>query len=66
MACESGGNPSSVSHTNDHGLFQVHNGLAVHGQAIYNPEYNVSLAYNGYYARRGWQPWTCARKLGLN
>lgn len=65
MSCESGGNPNAKSPTNDHGLFQVHNGLQWHGEKIYEPEYNVSLAYNSYFKPRGWQPWSCARKLGI-
>lgn len=66
MACESKGNPNSVSRTNDHGLMQIHNGLAAYGQQIYNPEFNIRLAYTNYYARRGWQPWSCRRKVRLN
>jgi hypothetical protein len=66
MACESGGNPNASSPTNDHGLMQINKGLAMYGQQIYNPEFNIRLAYTNYYARRGWQPWSCARKVGLN
>lgn len=63
MSCESGGNPSAVSQTNDHGLFQIHNGLANYGSSIYDPEYNIRLAYQSYYAPRGWSPWSCSRKI---
>lgn len=56
MARESGGNPRAVSATDDHGLFQIHSGLANYGQAIYDPETNVKIAY-GMYASRGWRPW---------
>jgi len=66
MACESRGNPNAVSRTNDHGLMQIHKGLAIHGQKIYDPEFNIQLAYNNYYKTRGWQPWTCRRKVNLN
>jgi soluble lytic murein transglycosylase-like protein len=65
MACESGGNPNAVSHTNDHGLFQINGGLQAYGEKIYNPEFNIKLAYTNYYATRGWQPWVCASKLGI-
>lgn len=66
MACESKGNPNSVSRTNDHGLMQIHNGLAIYGQKIYNPDFNISLAYSQYYAKRGWSPWSCSKKIRLN
>lgn len=57
LARESGGNPRAVSKTDDHGLFQIHGGLATYGEKIYDPEFNVALAYNNYYKTRGWRPW---------
>jgi hypothetical protein len=65
MACESGGNPNAVSRTNDYGLFQINHGLQNYGTKIYDPDFNVALAYNHFYVNRGWQPWSCARKLGI-
>ncbi len=65
MACESGGNPLAISPTNDYGLFQIHNGLTSFGSIIYTPEENIRIAYEHYYKHRGWQPWTCARRLGF-
>lgn len=58
MACESGGNPNAVSRTNDHGLFQIHNGLVSYGGQIYDPASNIRIAYENYYKTRGWQPWS--------
>jgi len=57
MSRESGGNPRAISATDDHGLFQIHGGYATYGEKIYNPEFNVWLAYNNYYKTRGWTPW---------
>lgn len=57
MSKESGCNPNAVGRTNDHGLFQINKGLAIHGKKIYDPEFNVRLAYEGYYKKRGWNPW---------
>lgn len=62
MSRESGGNPRAISKTDDHGLFQIHNGLTNYGQAIYDPETNVRIAYNMYKAR-GWKPWYAVRGI---
>lgn len=62
MSRESGGNPNAVSATDDHGLFQIHNGLSNYGPAIYDPETNVRIAY-GMYASRGWRPWYAVRGI---
>lgn len=62
MSRESGGNPRAISKTDDHGLFQIHHGLANYGQAIYDPETNVRIAYNMYKAR-GWRPWYAVRGI---
>lgn len=65
-------NPTAVSPTNDHGLFQiniVHRAqfTRVTGQpwsAVYDPFWNAVYA-KWLYDQQGWSPWTCARKLGL-
>lgn len=62
MTRESGGNPRAVSATDDHGLFQIHNGLTNYGPAIYDPETNVQIAYK-MYAARGWRPWYAVRGI---
>ncbi len=66
--CESGMNPSAVSSTNDHGLFQIN---AVHAgefeavtgvsfsSGVYDPALNTIYARH-LYAQQGWGPWTCA------
>lgn len=63
MSLESGGNPRAVSKTDDHGLFQIHGGYAKYGEKIYDPEFNISLAYNNYYKTRGWTPWYAVRGI---
>jgi len=63
MSRESGGNPRAVSKTDDHGLFQIHGGYAMYGEKIYDPEFNISLAYNNYYKGRGWTPWYAVRGI---
>jgi soluble lytic murein transglycosylase-like protein len=70
MACESGGNPSASSHTDDHGLMQINaptwcSFFGVSRQELQDPETNVKLA-SIIYQRSGWRAWTCARKLGVN
>ena len=63
MSRESGGNPRAISATDDHGLFQIHGGYAKYGEKIYDPEFNISLAYNHYYKDRGWTPWYAVRGI---
>jgi|GEM_PF-2345575 len=63
MSRESGGNPRAISRTDDHGLFQIHGGYAKYGEKIYDPEFNISLAYNNYYKGRGWTPWYAVRGI---
>lgn len=68
--CESNLNPSAVSPTNDHGLFQinaVHRGQfeAVTGapwSAVYDAELNTVYAKH-LYDQQGWGPWVCNRKV---
>lgn len=68
--CESGLNPSAVSPTNDHGLFQiniVHRGQfeAVTGapwSAVYDVELNTRYA-KWLHGQQGWGPWVCSRKV---
>jgi hypothetical protein len=70
---ESGGNPSAVSRTNDHGLFQINgvharNFQTVTGKPFY--PYVYKEAYNGKYAawlwrQQGWRPWTTHSRCGV-
>lgn len=64
--CESTMNPSAVSGTNDHGLFQI-NGVhqrtfvEVTGQPwsmVYDAFWNTVYA-KYLYDTQGWKPWTC-------
>ena len=69
--CESNMNPTAVSPTNDHGLFQiniVHRGQfeAVTGKPWVTHRYNSY--WNTFYAKwlydqQGWGPWACKRVL---
>ena len=69
MLCESGGNPSAVSPTNDHGLFQINapswrgTFADVTGQpfdpGVYDPAANIRFA-RWLWGQSGWGPWSCA------
>lgn len=68
MSCESGGNPESINWGDakitgypSAGLFQINRPLNWEWS---DPTQNVVLAAD-YYNRRGWQPWTCAKKYGI-
>jgi membrane-bound lytic murein transglycosylase MltF len=69
MACESGGNPNALSHTQDRGLFQINqcHRAKVGGNlnALFDPETNVRVAYQ-IYGGVSWRPWVCSHKVGLN
>ena len=66
MACESGGNPSAVSPTDDHGLMQHHYKYWVGrstkagypGGDVYDPTTNVAVAA-WLWRTGGWTHWTC-------
>lgn len=74
MLCESGGDPSAVGPTDDHGLMQLNRPTwedtfeQVIGHpwfdGVYNAELNVIFA-DWLYRSSGWAPWTCARTLGV-
>ncbi len=68
--CESRKDPSAVSHTNDHGLFQIN---SIHqpdfervtGQpwsSVYDAHYNSMFA-RWLYDQQGWSPWVCKKVL---
>lgn len=58
MQAESGGNPNAVSPTNDYGLMQIHDGLQTYGPQIFDPAFNIAIAYNVKYRSRGFRPWS--------
>lgn len=58
MRAESGCRPNAVSPTNDHGLMQINQGLDIYGSKIYDPAFNVKIAYEQKYAKGGWSHWT--------
>jgi len=49
--------PSAKSPTNDHGLGQYHNGLAVYGEKIYDAEFNMEKCYYDKYKQGGFRHW---------
>jgi|GEM_PF-6423547 len=51
-------NPLDVSSTNDYGIMQIHNGLAKYGPQIFDPETNIRIAAQDYWAGRGFSPWS--------
>lgn len=67
--CESGLNPEAVGDKNtayqSYGLFQIR---ALPGRPspdwLLDPVNNINYAYE-LYQKEGWQPWSCARILGL-
>lgn len=67
VSCESGWNPTAVSPTNDHGLFQINRRwheasfTQVTGQSwdkVYDPYWNALYARH-IYNTQGWSPWSC-------
>ena len=57
-SAESRGNPTAVSPTDDYGLMQINHGLEIYGSAIYDPAFNIKIAYTIKYLGNGWLPWT--------
>ena len=57
-SAESRGNPNAVSPTDDYGLMQINHGLEIYGSAIYDPAFNIKIAYTIKYLGNGWLPWT--------
>ena len=65
MRCESRGVPTAVSHTDDHGLFQIH--WPIWGPAynvsrtdLYDPILNTDIAWR-VFAQQGYGAWVCHR-----
>lgn len=69
--CETGDtwNPKLVSHTDDHGIFQINRRWNSEGWRlganIYDPVWNTRIAYY-FWRTRGWSDWTCARIVGIS
>lgn len=68
MTCESGGNPEAVNWGDakitgmpSSGLFQIN---ALLNWDWNSPAANIARAHE-MYSRRGWRPWSCAKKIGL-
>lgn len=54
---ESSGNPYAESYTSDDGLMQIHDGLYLYGTQIFNPTFNIQVAYQKY-VTQGWEAWS--------
>jgi len=67
--CESVWTVTAVSHTDDHGLFQINrrwNGEGWRkGANIYDPVWNTRIAYY-FWQTRGWGDWVCSRMMGVS
>jgi len=68
VECESKFDPSAVSATDDHGLWQINRvhmrpGGVAHdvGDRIYDPVVNSQVARAVFDQAGGFSPWTCAR-----
>ena len=68
--CETGDtwNRKLVSHTDDHGIFQINRRWNIEGWRlgadIYDPVWNTRIAY-WFWQTRGWSDWVCARLVGV-
>ncbi len=58
MQAESGCRPTAVSPTDDHGLMQINHGVEIYGQQIYDPAFNIAIAYSEKYEKGGWRHWS--------
>lgn len=57
--------PTAVSPTNDHGLWQIHDGLRMYGRAIYNVWFNARIAYRMSHHGTDWSAWTTHWRCGV-
>jgi hypothetical protein len=57
--------PGSHSPTNDHGEWQIHDGLRIYGSRIYDIWFNARVAYRMSNGGRDWSPWTGTYGRGL-
>lgn len=69
--CETGDtwNRFLVSHTDDHGIFQINRRWNTEGWRkgadIYDPVWNTRIAF-WFWRTRGWGDWVCARLTGVS
>ncbi len=49
--------PYAKSPTNDHGVMQINKGLAIYGEEIYDPAFNIEIGYRVKYKNGGWKHW---------
>lgn len=67
MHCESRGVPTASSHTDDHGLLQIHYPIwgpafGVTRNDLYDPVLNIDIGYR-VYAAQGYSAWVCNRYI---
>lgn len=68
--CESGLNPKAINWGDmnitkvgpSQGIFQIN---APYNEMLFDWRYNVNVAYKDFYLKRHFQPWSCARILGI-
>lgn len=57
--------PFARSSTDDHGEWQIHNGLRIYGRRIYDIWFNARIAYKMSRGGRDWSRWTGTYGRGL-
>lgn len=60
---ESGCKDTAVGPTNDHGGWQIHDGLKVYGPKVYDPVESTKIAYYDFYLPRGYRPWYAVKGI---
>lgn len=68
--CESGLNPKAINWKDmeitgvgpSQGIFQLN---MPYNEQLFDWKYNIDIAYSNFYLKRGIQPWSCAKILGL-
>ena len=69
IQCESQFNPDAISSAGERGALQIHpiheRAMAAQGLDWLNSEVDRTLYAIQMWERSGWQPWSCATKLGV-
>lgn len=52
-----------VGPTNDHGGWQINNGLNKYGPQVYDPVASTEIAYYDFYVPRGYRPWYAVQNI---
>lgn len=69
FTCESGLRPDAINWGDAKITGKPSMGIAQlnrpYDEKYFDWKYNLDTAYREFYLTRGWQPWTCATKLGI-